>query len=86
MSGIEDDGDMRPRTIRWHVDTDRLAKRLAAERDLEGGVSELLEKLVKREEYEPRLPFAEPTSGYKQEIQQSKKLSIKGLKGPNKKT
>lgn len=59
---------------------DALAVRLAAERGLKRGVSELLEQLVLEERENPRLPLEEPTPGYKAHIRVSEKLSDAILK------
>lgn len=80
------------RTIRWSTKIDYLARRLAAERDLEGGVSELLEALVLLEETEPRIRLAPPTSGYaklfsqtNQQAREAAKLADELLKQARKK-
>ena len=70
----------RRRNIAWTEDVDALAVRLAAERGLKRGVSELLEQLVLEERENPRLPLEEPTPGYKAHIRVSEKLSDAILK------
>jgi hypothetical protein len=60
--------NMRNRTIRWPVEINALAERLAAERGLFGGgqsgVSGLLTQLVREEAQHPRLELQEASPGY----------------------
>jgi hypothetical protein len=80
---------MKNRTIRWPVEINDLAERLAAERGLtqhpRRGVSELLEQLVREESGSPRLTLSDPSAGYKAQIRQSQKLGDEILKHPSNK-
>ena len=72
--------DERRRNIMWTEEIDALAVRLAAERGLKRGVSELLEQLVLEEKENPRLELSAPTPGYEAHIRKAKKLGDEILK------
>lgn len=77
--GIEQNS--RNRTIKWSIEIDALAERLASERGLKThprrGVSELLEQLVSEEAANPRLKLQEPSEGYKAKIKGKKAQKLK---------